>query len=93
MSRFSLIFSSRPLLILMSPCLNLMVEAGGDVVVISSMYLSMEATVLAWCSFQRRTNFSITFSLYFSHSHLFRFLEVQIGWSLMCVRMCSANGQ
>ena len=84
MSHVSLILSSRPLLILMSPCLDLMVgqlswRQEAIAMLISSMYLSMAVTELAWCSPLRWSNFSITFSLYLSQSHLFRLLEVQIG--------------
>ena len=83
-SRFSLIFSSSLLLILMSPCLDLVVgqlswRQEAITVVISSMCLSMDVTELAWCSPRRWLNLFIAFSLYMSQSHLFRLLEVQIG--------------
>ena len=98
MSLFSLIFSSRPLVILMSPDLDLMVgqlswRQEPIAEVIPSMRWLMEATVLVGPLPRSWSKFPIIFCLYISQLHLLRLFVVQIGWSLMFVRMCSTSGQ
>ena len=61
--------------------------------VIPSMRSSMEAAELVGLLPQSWSKFFIIFSLYNSQLHLLRVFEVQIGWSLMFVRMCSSSGQ
>ena len=77
----SFILLRRPLLILMSPCLDLMVGSCYGDCRKWSMCWSMAGKVLIWLMSGKWLNLLLTFSLSRSQLHLLRLFGVHIGWS------------